>query len=337
MPLPTVGDVHINRPLTNVAIAFFAEQVEYVASRVFPAVPVPNKSDNYFVWNRGDMHRNEAQKVAPATAAPIGNLRLASDQYIADVYKFAHLIADEERANQDAPLNLDDTKTRDVMRKLLIAMEVSWASSFFTTGVWTGAAGIGGGADGADLVGAAVAGANQFVYFDNYATSDPIKLFRNQITHLGKLGVPKSQMKLTIGAEAWSVLADHPRLIERFENVQASIMETQHLRAVLGIGDVVVPTAIRNTAGELKAPTNEYISGSSALLTFAPPSPSIDTPSAGYTFMWAGLTGSANSGIRMKRFRRDVLDADQIQGEAAWGQKITAPELGVFFSNVISP
>jgi len=54
MPQPTLGDVHVNRPLTNISVAYSQEAagVEFVAGRAFPAIPVENKSDLY--WTNSD-------------------------------------------------------------------------------------------------------------------------------------------------------------------------------------------------------------------------------------------------------------------------------------------
>ena len=51
MPQPTLQDVHVNRPLTNVSVAYLQEAagVEFVADKAFPAVPVENKSDLYYL------------------------------------------------------------------------------------------------------------------------------------------------------------------------------------------------------------------------------------------------------------------------------------------------
>jgi hypothetical protein len=323
--LPTPGDVHVNRPLTNIAIAFMQEERNFVAGRVFPTVPVAKQSDSYYIWDRADFHRDEAREVGPGGEAPIGALRLSTDNYNAKVYKFAHLISDQERANQDEVIDLDRTKTEDVMRKLLIRREKDWATKYFTTGVWTGST------TAADLVGGV-----DFTVWSNYAASDPVTDIRAQIFHMAKLGVNPLRMKLTVGAEVFLKLLDHPKFIERFEQVQASILNEQLMASVLGIGEVVVPMSVNNTAAEGATATMAYIHGKSALLTYSPPAAGIDMPSAGYTFAWTGLTGAQGTGVRMKRFRRDVRDSDQIQGESAWDQKVVSSILGVFFSAAVA-
>ncbi|NBO09074.1 MAG: hypothetical protein EBV30_06965, partial [Actinobacteria bacterium] len=67
MAQPTSGDVHVDAILTNISVAYIQEQAAYVASRIFPTVPVEKQSDKYFIYTKGDWFRDEAQLRAPAT------------------------------------------------------------------------------------------------------------------------------------------------------------------------------------------------------------------------------------------------------------------------------
>ena len=49
MPQPTVSQVHVNRPLTNISVAFAQAATSFAAERVFPRIPVAKQSDRYFV------------------------------------------------------------------------------------------------------------------------------------------------------------------------------------------------------------------------------------------------------------------------------------------------
>ena len=107
MPLPTLGDVHVNRPLTMMSVGYLQDQKDFVASEVFPAIPVPMKSDLYFVYNRGDYFRNNMQLRAPGTPAAAGGYKLATQTYVANVWAEKKIIDDQIRANSDQPLQPD--------------------------------------------------------------------------------------------------------------------------------------------------------------------------------------------------------------------------------------
>ena len=76
MPLPTASDVHVNAALSNISIAYMQEASGFVADKVFPIVPVQRQGDRYFVYNRGDLLRSEAQLRAPGTESAGGGFRL---------------------------------------------------------------------------------------------------------------------------------------------------------------------------------------------------------------------------------------------------------------------
>src|SRR5216684_2885175 len=103
MPLPTLGDVHVDRPLTMMSVGFVQDQADFVSGNVFPPIPVTNKSDVYFKYNRGDFFRNNMQKRAPGTPAAAGGYKLATDTYVADVWALKKIIDDQIRANTDSP------------------------------------------------------------------------------------------------------------------------------------------------------------------------------------------------------------------------------------------
>ena len=59
MPNPTSGDVHVNRPLTNISIAYMQDPKGFVADQIFPNIPVLKQSDRYWRYDRGDFNRNQ--------------------------------------------------------------------------------------------------------------------------------------------------------------------------------------------------------------------------------------------------------------------------------------
>lgn len=322
MPNPTSSDVHVNRPLTNVMQSYALASNRYAFNRVFPIVNVPSQADSYFVWTREDIHRDEAKEMGPGARAPVTVARLSTDSYQCKVYGLAEQIPDQVRANADAPLNLDRSATRRVADKIMLRMEKLWVSKFFTTGVW-----------GTDLVGGV-----DFAKFAAPSTGTPVSTIRAQVFELAKLGVDPKMMKLTVGPDVFRVLLDHQDFLERYEQVQVSILNEQLMAAVLGIGEVIVPMGIENPLAEGVAQSgiqNSYVAADNMLLSFAPPAASIDEASAGYTFAWSGLVGAAAGGMRILRMRDDFHHADHIEGQAALDCKATAPELGVFFSDCL--
>ena len=140
MPQPTLQDVHVNRPLTNISVAYLQEAagVEFVADKAFPAVPVENKSDLYYTYARADFNRDEMQKRALSTeSAGTGYNLNSTGTYNCDVWSLHKDVDDQIRSNSDSPLAPDRDATIFLTQKALIRRENQWVSKFFGTGIWT--------------------------------------------------------------------------------------------------------------------------------------------------------------------------------------------------------
>lgn len=335
---PGRGDVHINQPLTNISIAFLQSADNFVAGRVFPQIPVSKQADAYFTYDRGEFNRDEMEERAPATESAGGSYEIGDDTYYARVYAFHKDIPDQVAANADSPINLDREATEYVTHKGLIRREVNWASTYFQGGVWTFEF------DGVDS-GATAAGSldptnasNNDVLRWNDASSTPIENIR-----LAKRFVQESTgfmpNTLTLGKPVYDALVDHPDIvgrIDRGQTVGAARANLVTLADLFEVDQVLVMQAVQNTAKKGQTANHAFIGGKNALLSYAPPSPGLMTPSAGYTFNWTGLVAGGENGMQITRFRMQNLKADRVELEMAWAQKLVAVDLGFFFDGIVA-
>lgn len=321
MPQPTASDVHVNAPLTSISIAFMQDQSGFVARKVFPALPVQKQSDRYYVYDKKQWFRSDARLRAPGTeSAGSGFTVDNTPTYFAGVRAVHKDVDDQIRANADAVINPDRDATEFVTRDLMLEQEQDWASTYFTTSIWTGST------TGGDITPATLWDA---------ASSTPIEDLRAEMRAVHKkTGFMPN--KMVMGPEVWDVIADHPDFLERIKFVQRAIVAPELLSGVLGLDEILIANAIQDTAQEGAADALDYIFGKNVLLAYAAPRPSLMHPSAGYTFAWSGLFGSNAAGMRMSRFRMEHLKSDRVEGESAYDHKLVAPECGAFFSGVIS-
>lgn len=330
MPNPVKGDVHVNRPLTNISVAFLQRADAFVASRVFPNIPVSKQSDLYFTFPRGSFNRDEMKERAPSTESAGGGYDITTDSYSARVYAFHKDVDDQLRANADSPLNLDREATEYVTVKALIKREKLWTTKYFTTGLWD-----------TDITGVAAAPSAGEVLQWNDANSTPV-----EDVAAGKAKVLESTgfepNTLVMGYNVWSKLKDHPDLIDRIKYsggvgpANPALISTQAVAALMEVDNVFVMKSVENTATEGAAAAHSFIGGKKALLCHAAPNPGIMTPSAGYTFSWTGLLGAGSEGNRISRFRMDPIKSDRIEIEMAFDQKLVASELGYFFNTIVA-
>lgn len=319
MPLPTQRDVHVDVALTNISIAYVQAATHFVAGRVFPTVPVSKQSNKYFEYNKSDMRRNQARPRAPGSESAGGGLRLTSNStYFAEEYAFHKDIPDQVRDNADDPINVDNDATTFVTQQLLIQREVNWASTYFTTGVW-----------GTDVV-----GATDFTQWDD-ASSDPEKDIDDakQAILLATGFMPNV---LVVGFPVHLALKRHPLVLDRFKHTTSESITEELLARFFEVDEYMVARASYDTADEGATDSNAFILGKNALLAYRPNAPSLMQPSAGYTFVWTGLTGVNQAGIAVETFRMREKKSDRVEGTFAYDQKAVSTDVGYFFSAAVS-
>lgn len=320
MAQPHTGQVHVDRPLTNISVAYLQKQSAFIAGRVFPMVPVDKQSDSYFKYTKGDWFRDEARPRAPGTESAGGGYTLATDTYNCKVEAFHKDVDDQTRANSDAPLNPDRDATEFVTQRLLLRGERDWVSKYFGTGVW-----------GTDKT-----GGSDFTVWSNYASSDPIADFALGIETILKNTGMRPNLAV-LGYPVYKALRNHPDLVDRIKyTVAGGIPTNQAMAEILGVGELLVAEAVYNSAVEGAAVSMDFIHGKHALLCHRATSPSLLTPSAGYTFAWKGVSQGMGTTVGIGRFRMEHLKSDRIEGEIAYDHKVVATDLGYFFSGAVS-
>jgi hypothetical protein len=326
---PTPGDVHVNTPLTNISIAFLQNANNFVASRVFPNIPVSKQSDRYYTYERGDFNRDEMQARAPATESAGGGYTIDSTPtYFANRFSFHKDIPDEVRANSDAALNPDREATAYVTHKALIKREKLWVNSYFKTGVWTN-----------EKAGAASAPSGSQVLQWNDANSNPIEDVRAQKRAIAQ-STGFEPNKLVLGRAVFDALLDHPDIIDRIKYGQTSggpaMAGQDTLAKLFNVDEILVMNAVENSAKEGQAASHGFIGGKNCLLTYATNAPGLMTPTAGYTFSWTGLLGAGAEGNRIRSFRMEQLGADRVEIDMSFDLKLVSADLGAFWSGVVA-
>ena len=326
MPSPTQSDLHINVPLTNVSIAYLQNSAAYIADKVFPKVPVKKQSDLFTKYSKLDWRRTDAQKRAPGTETKGVGWKTDHGQYFCHVYGVHKDIDDQTRSNADSVYNMDRDATEFVTNQLLLKRDLDWNEAFFKADVWD----------------TEYAGGTDFTAWDD-ADSDPIgDMSRWTIEFRKKAGQPPNTMVL--GAYTMAALKQHPAVIERIKYTQRGIVTEDLIATMFGVDRLFTSYATigegpETTDARAQEETAEYdfiTPGKGALLLYSPPSPSIQTPAAGYTFTWNGYLGGNAQGIRVKRFRMEPIASDRVEAEMTYDQHVVCPDMGVFIADAVA-
>lgn len=332
MPMPTQADLHINVPLTNVSVAYMQQTGDYIASKIFPKVPVQKQSDLYWKYSKSDWRRTDVQRRAPGTESPGVGWNVTTDSYFAHVYAVHKDIDDQVRANADSNFRLDSDASKFITNQLLIKRDIDWCAKYFVTGVWgTEYTGVASGPTG-----------TQFLQW-NQASSDPLSNVSSWLVSYRQLTGYKPNF-MVIGANVMTALQNHPAILDRIKYTQRGVITEDLIAAFFGIDNLLVAYATSTSVAQVNdlvtqdaAATYSFIANpKSVLIGYSPSSPSLMTPACGYTFTWNGYSAGNTEGIRIKNFRMEHIASDRIEAEMTYDMKVVAPDMGVFLNSVVA-
>lgn len=318
MPQPNARDLHIDAYLTNVLVGY--KNPAYIASQIFPRVPVQKQSDIIPAVNQSSFFRDEAQLRAIGTKSQgSGWTNDNTNKYFCDRYSFRREIPDDLRDNTDQPFNLDVISSESALDKILMRRERDFTTSFMVTSKW----------------GTDVTGGSTVPVWSDYAASTPfVDLTTYDDTIEGSVG--QTANTLVLGKQVWSKLKWHPDLVDTIKYTERGIPGPDLLAAAAEIDKVLIGKAIYTTSPEGTAEASVVytrIWGKNALLAYVPDAPSLMTPAAGYTFVWERV---ANADAYIKRMRDEEREVDIVEANGYFDQKLVVKNAGVFFSGIVA-
>ncbi len=313
---PTVGDMHIQGPLSNISVAYRNDA--YIADMVFPNVPVQKQSDKFYTFDKASWFRNEAGTRAPRTRAPEGGYSLSQDSYTCIPISFAALVADEEEMNADNPLTPRRTAVEFATDKVLLAKEKKVADLVFGTG-WASSA-------------------TPSPTFDDPA-SDPIEKIEIAKETVVK-AIGREPNVAVMGREVWTDLRRHPDLLDVLGQSQRGLLTTAQLSDIFEIPKILIGRAIYEdttiedeqypSSGTLTDTATGYsfLWGKHIWLGYVTSAPALATPTAGYVFVWRARS--------VKTFRREEEETTVYRAEENFDEKVTASDAGYLLKSCVA-
>jgi len=320
--------------LTNICLAYFQSLAGFVARKVFPIVPVPTSSGHYYEFDKGDLARdNMARKpefghVAPGIYGKRDKFYHCDvDQVITGVDQISAL--DFQRTNAPAVIDPRRSKTRWVAEQMNIHLDRIWAKKYFNAASWTHVC---------QGINSGTAGANQFYQFDS-DNSDPVTFFHQLRSRMLLSGLRKPN-KLALGANVFTALTVNPSILERIKyqgsEANPASVTANVLAQLFGLEEIVVAESVYNAAPVGAADKIEFICNpNDALLVYTTNAPSLEEPSAGYTFTWDMLCNGQYTAVQ-QYLGEAPTHTEFIEGLLCTDPEITSADLGVFLKDAVS-
>ena len=332
MPMLTPSQVHIDRPLSNLTLAYAQSQENFIADKVFPTVGVARQSDKYYIYDRANMNRTgDVKKLAPRTEVNRIGMTISNSSYFADVYGLGMDFDEQTIANEDEVLQIRQAGAETLAMRLMIHREENFATTFFSTGVW-----------GTEVAGAA-SGAGTPVYWNDYTNSTPIQNVTDARRTMQLTSGGYKPNTMVVGKEVRDILINHPDILARLNGGSTvsnpALITDAKLAEIFEVENLYIMEAVKNTAVEGAAESTSFIGGKHAMLCHTPSSAGLMTPAAGMTFAWNSIPGANNLGITVESFSDDALKrqqvAEHIQVKMSYDMKVVGPDLGYFFNGIV--
>lgn len=319
MPQPTRGDVHVNRPLTNISIAYIQSAKDFIADKVFPIVPVMKQSDLWFSYDKKFWFQTQAQLRADSSeSAGSGYNLTSSNNYFCNILAVHKDVGDQIRANADSPLDMDRDATLFVTQQLLLKREKDFMAKYLVASTWTGASDF-----------------TPSVLWDVSATSNPpqdVWNLKQQIK--AKTGYMPNTLVVTLDVHV--ALLNNAQILDRIKYTQRGVVSEDILAQVFGVDKYLVASAVQDSNPENQTNSMAFLKSKAGLLVYANPAPSILQPSGGYIFSWQGLLGAGAQGNRITTMRIEPRKCDRVEGEMAYSMNLVGADLGCYLTGLIS-
>lgn len=319
--------------LTGISVAYFQNTADFIASSVFPIVPVDFSEGPYHIFSKGDLNRdNFRQKpeyghVDPAViSSSTGHYKVQLDQMIMSRDNIKDV--DISRLGLTGMADPRIAQSKTMANQALIHLDKLWAQNYFKPGLW-----------GKELNGVASGGdgVTTFTQFGD-ANAETIKLINKLKREFRREnGVFPNVMAL--GVDVMDALINSDDLIDRVlpggSTANPAVVNEQSLSLLFGIPKVFEMSSTANMAEPGLADDMQYIADpKSVFMGYVNPTPAIDAPSAGYIFSW-DPEGQGNP-INIAEHAGDSLDhVSHLEGLTAFDMRIVCPDLGIFMTNAV--
>jgi hypothetical protein len=309
MPSQTVGNVHVNVPLSKLARLYRPDQNGFIADQVCPYIDVQFESNLFYRFDQGPFFATDVDDLVGDREEPREvEYSHDTDSYVCQRRELAWTISDRERKNADSQLNLERNKQIGTIGRLLLKREDRVAKLLRKT---TNSGGLTSGANATADWGTA---ATTTIEADILAGREAIRLLigiePNVIVipiHVAAMMTKNSQIRDWV---KYNVFGPSNPLSERFPLLPDVFFGMKAL----------VPNALANTAVEGQTATYADVWANHVRLVYVTPGPAIETPSTAYTFR------SENLVTRQERIGKPRVDWFAVGQTIV--EKIVSPDAG---------
>lgn len=301
--MPLKSQLHVNQLLSNVSVKY--QNSEYIWDKVFPQVPVMKDTDLYRVYDR-NFKVPETKRAAKGVAREF-QFEVSTSTYALEQHALKDYVGVDEAENYDqGSLQVDTTEnlTDAIYRRIELSV-----ANLFTTTSWS--------------LNVSLAAANAWTA--NTTVSDPVPIVDTATsTVIANSG--KTTNFMILPRDGYIAAKNHVSVLDRVKYTSAEV-STAMLAGLFSVPELLVPTAVQDTAAEGVAASISSMWGDVAFLGWKPASPGLKTPSCGYTFL--------KSTPRVRSWFDNERNANAIEVEIKYQPKVVASLTGYLIKDIL--
>lgn len=317
--------------LSNMALSYYQSDSKSFARIIFPICPVALSSDNYYVFDKEDLLRDNWHRKPAFGKVDTAVLSEHMEQYACFVDQMIMGVdnirqTDLMRRQGPTAQNQKMQRAKTMAGQASIHQDAMFSNAFFKPGIW------GHEETGVDST---VPASGQFIKFTN-GNSDPVAFVDAKKTMMeGNTG--RMPNRLALGVNVYNALKKHPAILDRVKyggsTANPATVTENVLAQLFGVERLTVQRSIMNKAKMGQKADMGYIGDPDGfLLAYATDSPSIDEPSAGYIFTW-DMLGNGNLMPVLNYEGEPGTHTEFIEGLMAIDMRKTADDLAMYFAD----
>lgn len=290
--MPSGGNLHISKPLTNVAVEY--KNNAYIADDLFGVVTVNKETDLYYTFNR-DFRIPDTRR-ANGAKSNRWTWGVSTSSYVLERLSLHDIVTDRDRENSDS-IQLDNQSTEGLVDKIQARVEVLANNLLMTTTSWGG--------------NTTIVSTTSWRYYTT--GSVPVQNWFSASTWIANNSGKRPNSAVT-NNYVYDLLRLHPDITSRIQYVERAIAGKDLLASVLDIdqGRFFVGEGMADTGLEGVAESLTSIWSSDFWMGYLEQSPGMKKISAAYMFAHShdGKT------YRVKKWRDEDVEGDKIEVNA---------------------
>ena len=311
--MPQINKQYVDIPMTNYSLEL--KNYNLISDMLFPTIPVKLRTGIYYEYGQDDFDVSDSDVRAPGASAGVVDYDLIERTYgPLNDHSLKMKIPLENQENVMSPLDPFRDATRKLTARAKLYKEVDAAAKMSDTSKVTQYASL------------------ASTPWSDYNSSNIMTTLTTAFDALAlSIQKPRQELTVVLPYPVYSVVIQHPEVIERFKYSQAAIITPEMLKNLWQVKEVIVAYAVKKTSKEGQTNVNDYVWGKNVWVMYREETPALQTVSGAYTLNMPSVFGP----WVMKRWYDTDKESDFMRISYYYQQYIMAPQAIYLFTNVI--